>query len=128
MRRLLPLLAALLLALPAAAPATLAQTMATQPGGAATGSPQAGGAQKPGTASKGTPMSMERRFEQANVTNDGHLTLEQAKTKYKAVARHFAAIDKDNKGYVTLDDIRGYDSKRRTLHQEPAATRRDPKG
>ncbi len=61
-------------------------------------------------------LTMEQRFEKANVTHDGHLTLEQAKTGYKSVARHFSAIDKDKKGYVTEDDIHAYYKAQRALH------------
>ena len=59
-------------------------------------------------ASKSTHphATMQQRFEQANVTHDGHLTLDQAKTGYKSIVRHFDAIDQDKKGYITEDDIR----------------------
>ena len=60
-------------------------------------------------------LTMEQRFEQANITHDGHLTEEQAKTGYKSIARHFAAIDQDKKGYVTLDDIRAYNKLQHTI-------------
>jgi hypothetical protein len=53
-------------------------------------------------------MTMHQRFEQANTTHDGHLTEEQAKLGMKSVARHFDAIDKDHKGYVTEEDIHAY--------------------
>jgi hypothetical protein len=53
-------------------------------------------------------MTMHQRFEQANTTHDGHLTEEQAKLGMKSVARHFDAIDKDHKGYVTEADIHAY--------------------
>ena len=53
-------------------------------------------------------LTMEQHFQQANVTHDGHLTEEQAETGYKSIAKNFAAIDKDKKGYVTEDDIRAY--------------------
>ncbi len=52
--------------------------------------------------------SLHDRFTEANTTHDGHLTLEQAKTGMKSVARRFDAIDKDHRGYVTEDDIRAY--------------------
>lgn len=52
--------------------------------------------------------TMHQRFEQANTTHDGHLTLDQAKLGMKSVARHFDAIDKDHKGYVTEADIHSY--------------------
>jgi hypothetical protein len=61
---------------------------------------------------------MAERFEQANLTHDGHLTLDQAKSGYKSVARHFDAIDVDKKGYVTVDDIRAYNKAQRTLHHK----------
>ena len=57
---------------------------------------------------------MEQRFEQANVTHDGHLTEAQAKAGYPTIARHFAAIDQDKKGYVTEDDIRAYNKLQRS--------------
>jgi len=68
-------------------------------------------------------MTWEQRFEQANTTHNGHLTMEQAKTGYRAVARHFTAIDQDKKGYVTEDDIRAYYKAQRALHHQSASTR-----
>ena len=65
-----------------------------------------------------THLTMQQRFEKANVTHDGHLTLEQAKTGYKSVAKHFSTIDKDKKGYVTEDDIHAYYKAQRTLHHQ----------
>ncbi|MGH7152848.1 MAG: hypothetical protein ACREF3_02880, partial [Acetobacteraceae bacterium] len=53
-------------------------------------------------------MTFHQRFEQANTTHDGHLTLDQAKSGMKSVARHFDAIDKDHRGYVTEVDIHSY--------------------
>ena len=50
--------------------------------------------------------TLQERFDEANTTHDGHLTLEQARSKMPAVARDFAAIDADNKGYVTVDQIK----------------------
>ncbi|MBS0561392.1 MAG: EF-hand domain-containing protein [Proteobacteria bacterium] len=52
--------------------------------------------------------TLAQRFADANTTHDGHLTLDQARAGLPATARHFTAIDKDNKGYVTLDDIHAY--------------------
>jgi len=68
MRRLLPLLALPLLALP-----VQAQTAPPR-------------AEHP-------HITWEQRFEQANTTHDGHLTMVQAKVGYRTVARHFAAIE-----------------------------------
>jgi uncharacterized secreted protein with C-terminal beta-propeller domain len=75
------------------------------------------------TKSTTTHMTMDQRFQQANVTHDGHLTEDQAKTGYKSIARHFAAIDQDKKGYITEDDIRTYDKLQRILHQQSNTTK-----
>ena len=52
--------------------------------------------------------TLQERFDEANTTHDGHLTLEQARSKMPAVARDFAAIDTANKGYVTVDEIKDH--------------------
>jgi Ca2+-binding EF-hand superfamily protein len=74
----------------------------------------------------GKPMhahtTMQQRFEQANTTHDGHLTLDQAKTGYKSLVRHFSVIDQDKKGFITEDDIRAYYKTQRALHHQPAPT------
>jgi hypothetical protein len=71
-------------------------------------------------------LTLEQRFEQANVTHDGHLTLDQAKTGYKAVARHFDAIDQDKKGYVTEEDIHSFYKTQRALHHQSASSHHAP--
>jgi Ca2+-binding EF-hand superfamily protein len=73
-------------------------------------------------------MTLEQRFDQANVTHDGHLTEEQAQSGYKSVAKHFAAIDKDKKGYVTEDDIRAYYKTQHELHHQASTTHHQPNG
>ena len=60
---------------------------------------------------------LQERFDEANTTHDGHLTLEQARTKMPSVARDFAIIDKDRLGYVTEEQIREH------RKEERAATR-----
>lgn len=65
---------------------------------------------------------LAKRFAGANVTHDGHLTLEQAKSaKWKMVVKNFAAIDSNNKGYVTEQDIRAASAKARAAKQAPAS-------
>ena len=70
--------------------------------------------------------TLAERFDAANTTHDGHLTLEQARAgRMIAVARDFDAIDKQHHGYVTMDDIRDYIRARRAArraHPAPAAT------
>ncbi len=58
-------------------------------------------------------QTLQARFNGANTSHDGHLTLEQAQAGMPAVARNFAAIDSGNKGYVTVEDIRAYNQARR---------------
>jgi hypothetical protein len=65
-------------------------------------------------------QSMQQRFDAANTSHDGKLTLEQAKAGMPRVARHFSAIDKDSKGYVTLDEIHEYNSAQHKAHQHHA--------
>jgi hypothetical protein len=68
---------------------------------------------------------MDQRFTNANVTHDGHLTLDQAKAGYPTVAKHFVQIDATKKGYITEDDIRAWEKaerERRHEAQQPAAT------
>jgi len=49
----------------------------------------------------------QKRFDAANTSHDGHLTLEQAKAaKWTAVVRRFSKIDVDQKGYVTAPELR----------------------
>nr|WP_294563990.1 hypothetical protein [uncultured Rhodopila sp.] len=50
-------------------------------------------------------MTREQHFARANTAGDGHLTLEEAKTGFPLVAKHFSDIDLDGKGYVTLKDL-----------------------
>ncbi len=61
------------------------------------------------------------RFNDANATHDGRLTLAQARASHLAwVVRHFAEVDAAGKGYVTLADLQAYrDSHRRTASTAP---------
>ena len=71
-------------------------------------------------------LSLPKRFEMANTTHDGRLTLQQAKSSdvMRTVAHNFDAIDATHKGYVTEDDIRAwYKARRAARHhaEEPTA-------
>ena len=49
------------------------------------------------------------RFNAANTTHDGRLTLEQAQAENMPIlVRHFDEIDAQHRGYVTLQDIRAW--------------------
>ena len=88
-------------------------------------SPSASSSSGPAVSSQSAPAtprartqrgrrSLTERFEAANTTHDGKLTLAQAKDAHmNAVARDFAQIDKERHGYVTLDDIRAFQKARR---------------
>ena len=74
----------------------------------------------PGTA--GAPHRLRDEFAAANTTGDGHLTLAQAQAGgMRMVARNFAAIDADHKGFVTWVDIRAFRKARRAARQQAPA-------
>jgi hypothetical protein len=63
------------------------------------------------------------RFDAANTTHDGHLTLAQAQAAgMHGIVKHFAAIDTTNKGYVTLQDIQAW----HLAHPRPAPPAQPP--
>jgi hypothetical protein len=63
-------------------------------------------------------MTMAQRFDAANTSHDGHLTLVQAKSaNMSVVVKNYDQIDTSKKGYVTLDDIHSY---YRARHRTPA--------
>ncbi len=46
------------------------------------------------------------KFDAANTSHDGHLTLAQAQAAgLKPIVAHFSAIDTRNRGYVTFNDV-----------------------
>jgi hypothetical protein len=66
-------------------------------------------------------MNGRQRFEAANVTHDGKLTREQAEqAHWMGVFHHFDDIDRDRKGYVTLQDLHDYAVARRAARQGAA--------
>jgi hypothetical protein len=50
--------------------------------------------------------SADQHFSDANTSHDGKLTLDQATSGYKSLAKSFAQIDVGHHGYVTLDDVK----------------------
>jgi hypothetical protein len=105
MRIALPILALALLAAPAfaqaptpAAPDMAAPTETAPPAVA----PTAPRVQRPASRAVG-------KFATVNTTHDGKLTLAQAQAAdWRPVVRHFAAIDRDHKGYITRREMVDY--------------------
>lgn len=49
---------------------------------------------------------MEQAFKKADKNSDGKLTKAEAENGMPRVAAHFDRIDKDKKGYITIDDLK----------------------
>jgi Ca2+-binding EF-hand superfamily protein len=58
---------------------------------------------------------LPKRFAAADTNKDGQLTKEEAKGKMPRVYEHFEAIDSQNRGFVSLQDIQLY------AHEQAAA-------
>jgi hypothetical protein len=72
------------------------------------GSPPPGAPGAPGGKHNhdGGMRKWQARFDAANTSHDGRLTLEQAQAAgLKPVVAHFSAIDTQNRGYVTFNEI-----------------------
>ena len=68
------------------------------------------------------PTRQEQRFAAANTTQDGKLTLEQAKAaRLATTVKHFAAMDRGAKGYLTLDDVKAASAAARATKQAKTA-------
>lgn len=72
--------------------------------GMAAAQPQMGGGAMRGRMAN----VMESRLQQADANHDGKLTKEEATKGMPRVAQHFAEIDTDGKGYVTLDQLKTF--------------------
>ncbi|MGI4953368.1 MAG: EF-hand domain-containing protein [Janthinobacterium lividum] len=63
-------------------------------------------------------QTMQQRYEAANTTHDGKLTLEQARAgRMTRVVRNFDAIDNGKKGYVTLAEIHAFNKAKRAARK-----------
>jgi hypothetical protein len=71
-------------------------------------------------------LTTEQRFELANTSADGKLTLDQARLGYREVARNFAAIDLSGRGYVTVEDILGWQRANREARRTARMLAEDP--
>lgn len=71
-------------------------------------------------------QALQAKFDAANTTRDGHLTLPQAQAaNLKPVVDHFADIDTKNRGYITFNDILAWhlDREAQKLEHRAAALR-----
>ncbi len=67
-------------------------------------------------------QKMHDRFNAANTTHDGHLTLAQAKAaNLKPVVDHFADIDTAQRGYVTFNQVEAWHLDDMAKHLEKRA-------
>jgi hypothetical protein len=62
----------------------------------------------PPAAASHARRSAAEHFADANATHDGRLTLDQATSGYKSIAKSFGQIDVAHHGYVTIDDIKAW--------------------
>ena len=67
------------------------------------------------TTVKAARRTLAERFADANVTHDGKLTEMQAQA-VKTIAKNFASIDRNHKGYVTYEEIHVWQLARRAEH------------
>lgn len=72
------------------------------------GAPALAQSDAPPAATHHVRRSAGEHFGDANTTHDGRLTLEQATTGYKSIAKSFNQIDVNHRGYVTMDDIKAW--------------------
>ncbi len=82
---------------------------------------------KKASATSTARMTAQQRFDAANTTHDGHLTKDQAQAAHMtSTVMNWNAIDKDQKGYVTMDDLRAYAAAQRAVHHTGTGTPKKP--
>ncbi len=119
MRRFAVLSVICSLALPGLA---LAQTAAPPPAPGPDAPPPAGGAGHWGHHHGDMLKKMHDRFNAANTTHDGHLTLAQAQAAgLRPVVDHFGEIDTAHRGYVTFNELQAWHLDDMAKHMEQRA-------
>ncbi len=71
-------------------------------------------------------QKFQRRFEAANATHDGRLTLDQAQAgNLRSIVKHFNEIDTRHVGYVTLNEVMAWkmDQMAQQMERRAAALR-----
>ncbi len=98
-------------------------TPAPPPGVAPATPPSSGGlTARPITPPTHHRMTLAQRFDAANTTHDGHLTLAQAKAaNMNSVVKNFDQMDVAKRGYVTIDDIHTFNRNRHRVRAGKAA-------
>src|SRR4051794_21055347 len=71
-------------------------------------------------------MTWQQKLAQANTTHDGHPTLQEAVAGYLSLARHFNEIDRDGKGYITVEDVTAWRKAQKDGKQGTRAAADDP--
>jgi hypothetical protein len=75
--------------------------------------------QQPPPPDRQQPLTFPDRFAAANTTNDGCLTLRQAQRALPGVAREFPQIDVEQRGCVTLAEVRAFRQSQNAQMQQP---------
>jgi ABC-type glycerol-3-phosphate transport system substrate-binding protein len=105
----------------AAVPAAALAQMAPSPDAPPDSPPPAGAPASPDHTG-GMMQKMQDRFNEANTTHDGHLTLAQAQAaNFSVVSDNFTAIDTKKRGYVTFNDIIAWHLDQEAQHLEQRA-------
>lgn len=65
----------------------------------------------PAAADAKQDKQIEEKFKAADKDGDGKLTLEEAKKGMPKVAKGFDKIDKEKRGYVTVEQIKAFANK-----------------
>lgn len=127
MRFVIPALALSLAAVPALAQTTTAPATPAAPAEAAPAAAAPAAPSSKSAKATHTRRSFQQRFDAANTTHDGHLTKEQAQAAHMtSTVKNWDAIDKDKKGYVTMDDMKAYAASQRAAHHNTGTATKKP--
>jgi hypothetical protein len=80
-------------------------------------SPVLADAVAPAAAEHHGRRSAAEHFADANTTHDGRLTLAQATSGYKSLAKSFSQIDANHHGYITIEDIKAWRAAKKAARQ-----------